>query len=95
MARLPAPGGSSQNADVKGTTVKFSRDTPYYAALMRYVLWDRSVLYIYDPQNNLVYNEVIGNDCGALHTDSRQATAEKLLIGCSNGLWEYSMLRNN
>lgn len=95
MARLPAPGGRSQNADVKGTTVNFSQDTPYYAALMRYVLWNRSVLYIYDPQNNLVYDEVIGDDCGAVHPDSRQATVEKLLIGCSNGLWEYSMLRSH
>jgi hypothetical protein len=94
VVRLHAPG-SRRTAEAKGTPVHFSADTTYYASLVRHSLWSRSVLYIYDRQNQLVYDEILDHDCAALHAVPGHNSAEDLLLGCDGNVWKYSRPENH
>jgi hypothetical protein len=89
LVRLPSPGSATM-ADPKGTRVRFSARTPYFVGLLRYSLWDRSLLYIYDGQNQLVYHEILDHDCDALHAVPIKNGAEHLLVGCEGAVLKYS-----
>jgi len=89
VARLPAPGNAGI-AEPRGTPVHFSKGTPYYASLLRHNQWNRSLLYIYDTQNQIVYDEIIKDDCAALRAVPKENGAEDLLLGCDGSVWKYS-----
>jgi hypothetical protein len=89
VARLPAPGSASM-ADPKGTRVRFSASVPYFAGLLHYFLWTRSLLYIYDGRNQLVYHEILDHDCDALHATPDENGAENLFVGCEGTVLKYS-----
>ena len=85
--RLPAPG-SDRTGDAYGTTVQLRNGTSYFAAVLSY-FWDRAALYVYDPEGQLIYHEVLGEKCGAVAAVPSGA-AERLLVGCQGKVWEYS-----
>ena len=100
VARLPAPGsaapGSASNlADPKGTRVRFSARAPYFAGLLRYFLWTRSLLYIYDSGNQLVYHEILDHNCGALHATPDENGVENLFVGCEGTVLKYSLANHD
>src|SRR5258708_14870953 len=88
FARLPAPRNVG-SPDVTGTQVQFSAG-PGYASLLRHFLWNRSLLYIYDSQNRLVYHEVLDDACSALHAVAIKDAMQDLLVGCKGVVWKYS-----
>jgi hypothetical protein len=90
IAQLPAPGNASI-AEPKGTSVHFS-GAAYYASLLRHSLWNRSLLYIYDAQRKLVYNEVLDHDCDALRAVPDTKGRGDLLLGCEGSVWRYSQM---
>lgn len=95
VARLPAPGSCKQHgctgmADPKGTRVRFSARAPYFAGLLRYFLWTRSLLYIYDSGNQLVYHEILDHNCDALHATPDENGVENLFVGCEGTVLKYS-----
>jgi hypothetical protein len=92
LARLPAPGNTGI-AEPKGTLVHFIEGDPHYAVLLRHSLWGRSLLYIYDASDQLIYNEVLDHDCAALRALPGQNGAEELLIGCNGFVEKYSLNR--
>ncbi len=92
LARLPAPGNAGI-ADPKGTPVKFSDNHSYYVGLLRHSLWTRSLLYIYDDKDELVYNEILDQDCDSLHAIPTSGHNEDLLLGCNGIVWKYSLRR--
>ena len=92
LARLPAPT-SARMAQPKGTQVHFSRSEPYFAALLRYFLWERSILYIYDSQEGLIYHEILDRDCDAVNASRDSQESESLLLGCDSTVWKYSRVR--
>jgi hypothetical protein len=92
LARLPAPGNTSIT-DPKGTTVHFSQGIPDYAVLLRHSLWTRSLLYIYDAGDQLIYNEILDHNCAALHAVPGQNGAEDLFLGCNGFVEKYSLNR--
>lgn len=94
VARLPAPD-SARMAQPKGTPVRFSKGTPYFAALLRHFLWKRSLLYIYDGQNQLLYDEILDHDCDALRAVPGENGTEDLLLGCDGVVWKYSQSTNH
>lgn len=91
IAHLAAPVAAGWDETPKGTPVQFRAGKPHYAALARYAMWDRSHLYIYDENNQLVYNEVIGRTCGALYAIRGKKGSEDLLLGCDGNAWRYSL----
>jgi hypothetical protein len=90
VARLPAPG-ATRYGEAKGTPVHFSEGTPYYASLVRHEPWARSILYIYDERNRLVYDEILDHDCAALYAAPGQNDTQDLLLGCDDNVWKYSL----
>lgn len=94
IVRLPAPGSAAM-AQPKGTRVHFSASMPYFAGLLRYFLWNRSLLYIYDDQNRLVYQEILDHDCDGLHAVPGKNGTENLLLGCEGSVWKYSQLESH
>jgi hypothetical protein len=93
VAHLPAPASTSM-AQPKGTPVRLAGGAPYFASLLRNFLWNRSLLYIYDGQNQLVYQEILDHDCDALHAIPGEHGAENLLLGCDGTVWKYSQAAN-
>jgi hypothetical protein len=90
VARLPAPEIVTDTAEVNGIPIRFSKDAPYYAALVHYFLWNRAVLYIYDEKDESVYSEIIDQNCAALSSIKGPKGNEELLLGCDGTVWKYS-----
>src|SRR5580693_3348809 len=89
LARLSAPGAAGVD-EAQGTSVRFSASDKSYAALVRHSTWARSVLYIYDRQQRLIYQEILGNDCRALFAQTNSGGNEDLLLGCDGLVWKYN-----
>jgi hypothetical protein len=89
LARLAAPGNTSI-AEPKGTPVHFLEGVPDYVFLLRHSLWTRSLLYIYDANDHLIYNEILDHDCAALRAVPAQNGVEDLLLGCNGFIEKYS-----
>jgi hypothetical protein len=66
IARLPARIHGDGDAETLGTPLRASNGASYYVSLQRYELWTRSVLRVYDDQNQPVYEEVLANNCDLL-----------------------------
>lgn len=98
VAHLPAPGscehGCTGMADPNATRVRFSAGAPYFAGLLRYFLWTRSLLYIYDSENQLVYHEILDHNCGALHATPENGV-ENLFVGCEGTVLKYSLANHD
>jgi hypothetical protein len=91
VVRLPSPGSAAM-PDPKGTSVHFSANAPFFAGLLSYPLWNRSLLYIYDNQNQLVYHEILDHNCGALQAVPSKNRTEYLLVGCDGKVLKYSQI---
>lgn len=89
LARLAAPGNTSI-AEPKGTPVHFLEGVPDYVFLLRHSLWTRSLLYIYDANDHLIYNEILDHDCAGLRAVPAQNGVEDLLLGCNGFIEKYS-----
>jgi hypothetical protein len=89
LARLSAPGTAGVD-EVKGTPVRWSSSDMRYAALVRHSMWARSVLYIFDKQQRLIYQEVLADDCAALFAQTNSSGNQDLLLGCQGSVWKYS-----
>ncbi len=92
ITHLPAPGNAGITYP-KGTPVHFSKNTPYYAGLLGHYEWTRSLLYIYDEENRLVYDEVLDRNCDALYAVPGKNGTEDLLLGCDGSIWKYSQAK--
>jgi hypothetical protein len=93
-AQLDAPGlGHLAAASLVGTPVSFSPGVRYYASLINYRVWGRSLLYLNDEAGKIAYQEIIDRSCAALCTMPDPATAsEFLLVGCGDEVRKYASL---
>jgi hypothetical protein len=78
-------------AHAEGTAVKLDADKPdYFAALVNSDMWPNSILYVYDGDNELVYQEVLPEIGHALSTMAvANSSAEDLLVGGEGRVWRY------
>ena len=91
-ARLRAPGCEENVVhSISGTPVCFTSRRCYQATLIRYSLWDRSVLYLHDQSGKLSFREVFDRRCGAVGTMPAASASkdESLLVGCTGEVWKY------
>jgi len=88
VAQLDAPLGCLLNR-IAGTPVHFSAEAESYAVLQTGTALGRSLLYLYDAQGKLVYQEVIGKACGGLAATPGEL-GERFLVGCGSTILEYS-----
>jgi hypothetical protein len=87
-ARFDSPLGDLMNG-THGTPVHFSREAPYYAVLQTNGPLNRSMLFIYDAEEKLAYQEILGDMCFAI-ASMPEKKGDRLLVGCSGGILEYS-----
>ena len=90
LARFKAPKAGFFS-DVLGVPVKLRKDLPeYFAVVVTFQLADRSVLYLYNSNQGLVYQEVLDEPCHALAALPLGKTGEEaLLVGGEGKVWEY------
>jgi len=92
IAQFDAPGAPSKFT--RGVQVFFdNKQKPYFAAVVSAgASSNRSILYIYNPNGNLIYHEVIAAfDSGVMAIRNDKTGAEKLLVGGEGEIWEYSL----
>jgi hypothetical protein len=73
--------------DTRGTPVRYARGAEYYAVLQNHL--ERSVLFLFDNNGQIAYQEVIGDSCLGIAALPGKV-GDRLLIGCSGRVWEYS-----
>jgi len=92
VARFDAPDcGSLGHA--RGTTVRLKKDEPeYFAAVVEFKQWARSLLYVYDSAQTLVYQEVLPESSASIAAVALGTPgAEALLVGGDGKVWEYRL----
>ncbi len=90
IEKLTAPNAGTLG-DAKGVPVKFNSELPeYFAVIVDFSIWDRSILYIYNFNNKLVYQEIIPEPCASITAKPQDnSTLQTLLIGCNDKIWQY------
>jgi hypothetical protein len=96
IASLPAPD-CTRMSDIRGIWVKLhSGEKDYFAALAHFIQWDRSILYIYSPDNKLVYQEALPEYCISMNTAvDKKTKSEFLLVGGQDEVLQYSVTIGN
>jgi hypothetical protein len=63
----------------------------YFAAVAEFFSsWSRSVLYVFDSKGNLVYQEVLPQECGAIAAAPiGESGNDAILIGGEESVWRY------
>jgi uncharacterized protein YodC (DUF2158 family) len=90
VAQFTAPNcGTLGHA--RGTTVRLKKDEPeYFAAVVEFKQWARSLLYVYDSAQTLVYQEVLPESSPSIAAVALDKSgAEALLVGGNGKVWEY------
>lgn len=74
---------------IKGTSVQQRKNAALYAVLQTGLL-PRSLLSVFNSEGKITYQEVLGDRCLAMYTIPGEF-ADRLLVGCANVVWEYSL----
>lgn len=72
-----------------GTPVHFPKKAAYYAVLQTNGPLKRSILFLYDAEGKIVYQEILSDACLSI-ASVPEKSAERLLVGCSGNILEYS-----
>lgn len=76
--------------EAHGTSFRGLGGTGYFAALVDYgIAKKRATLYIYNSDEEFVYQEILPESCAAIAAISSGA-GETLLVGCKGKVWSYS-----
>jgi len=83
--------------NICAASVRLIKGKPHYLAvlIMLRASWHRSILYLYDEQDNIVYQEIIPDMCKSmcvLETD--RSGSQKILIGGTGKVWQYEYREN-
>lgn len=90
VARLPTPENKISTVQAKGITVHFVPGSTSYASIIRNPIWNRTLLYIYDAENRITYDEILDHDCGSINAAKNANGSEDLLVGCDGTVIRYS-----
>lgn len=92
VAHFEAPLSESLG-EARGTPVRLAADeSSYFAVAVNFTTWERSVLYVYDPAQELVYQEIVPDNCAAIAAiDSEEGDRERLLLGGDGVVLEYAL----
>ncbi|MFZ3072322.1 MAG: VCBS repeat-containing protein [Thermodesulfobacteriota bacterium] len=91
-ARLEAPQCNEFDG-MKGAFVDFNGDGwKYFIVMTSSEEWDRSALYLYDPNGALVYHEILPYSMGEMTAVSVTGSgAEVILVGGDETVWQYEL----
>jgi hypothetical protein len=90
IKRLPAP--FSNNGHAKGSMVKLENGDSYLGVIVDAYIWDRSIFYLYNSSDQLVYQEILPEACFSIYAfPSFDGRHQLLLVGCKNVVWQYKL----
>lgn len=95
VAKFDAPyvsliGGSA--AGTRATPVKLEAGKPtYFAVVVEFDFWQRSVLSVYDDAGTLTYQEVFDEACAAIAAVPNEDETESLYLGATGKVWKYNV----
>jgi hypothetical protein len=90
VAERESPLGDLLNR-IGATPVRFGKGAEYFAVLQNNFAKERSMLLLYDNVGQIVYQEILGETCLGI-TALPKKNGERLLVGCTSKIWEYSPL---
>ncbi len=84
---------SGKHGEARGVPVKLKSDQPeYFAVILGFSLWEKSILYLYGSNNSIVYQEIIPEACESIASMPLNSMgAETFLVGCNGRVWKYSV----
>ena len=91
LATFDAPETGSLG-DAHGAPVRLrAGEGPSFAVIVEFHNWNVSVLYVYGPDQKLVYQEVIADNCRSMTAVPREGSdVDDLLIGGTGTIWKYA-----
>jgi hypothetical protein len=82
----------SRDGFAKGSMVKLDNNDSYLGVIVDPLIWDRSVLYLYNSADELVYQEILPEACFSVYAlPSTNGLHQSLLVGCKNVVWQYAL----
>jgi hypothetical protein len=73
----------------KGAPVHYAKEAAYYAVVQNKGAGQRSMLFLYDAEGKIAYQEILADSClGIVALPEKEG--DRLLVGCSGKIWEYS-----
>ena len=91
VAHLQSPLGNLFT-QTSATPIRFAKDAQYFAVLKTDFASERSMLLLYAEDREIVFQEILGETClgmAALPNND----GERLLVGCTSKIWQYSPVR--
>ncbi len=75
----------------RGIPVKLKTDQPeYFAVIVEFSNWKRSILYVYNESGTLVYQEIFTESCASIAAVSiDKSNVESILVGGVGKVWQY------
>ena len=79
--------------ETRGTLVRLTKNPPaFFAVAVEFRHWNRTILYVYNPTKELVYQEVIPDSCASIAAlPDNNSREESLLVGCTNSIFKYGI----
>jgi hypothetical protein len=93
LAELESPMGDLFHR-LSATPIRFGKGAEYFAVVEDNSPRDRSMLLLYGPDGRIAYQEILGESCLGV-TALPAENGERLLIGCTAGIWAYSQALSN
>jgi hypothetical protein len=92
VATLEAPHAANVGSAARGAAVQLiAGQPPQFAVIVEFQLWNISVLYLYNHEQEMIYQEVISDRCLSLAALPRdKSDVEDLLIGGTGKVWKYT-----
>lgn len=87
VAERESPLGNLMN-EFEAVPLHLGKDGNYFAIVGSNRSRERSILLIYDRDGKIVYQEILDATCPSI-TTLQEKKDERLLIGCTNKIWEY------
>jgi hypothetical protein len=77
----------------RGTPVKIkSEESEYFAVIVEFGRWEKSILYVYSPSGELLYQEILPEACASIAAvPLDKSETETILIGGLGRVWQYKV----
>lgn len=97
VAEFKLPTSAKSPDEIHGTAVRLNKSEPeFLAVVVDYWLPHASVLSVLSPDQKLVYQEVIADDCcSILALPRKDSQLEDLLVGSTGTIWRYAAAKSN
>jgi hypothetical protein len=87
VTELESPQGDLLSR-MSATPIRFGKGAEYFAVLKNESWLERSMLFLYGDDGQIVYQEILGESCPGIAA-LPEKDGSRLLVGCAGKIWEY------